>query len=87
MLGGFALSDELMGLLGTTDPYEYDDCSTRSDERLVSLVGQLGSKRASGYFAQLEVVELPEGTTDYRISEYDGFERVWYAVDGKIYDA
>lgn len=83
--GGFTLSEELMRLLNATSPYEYDEYSKRSDESLVGLVEHIGSKRASGAFAQLEVVTLPKNTTDYRITDYDGVETVWYVVDGKIH--
>lgn len=83
--GGFTLSDELVRLLNATSPYEYDEYSKRSDESLVRLVETLGSNRASGAFAELEVVTLPENTTDYRIADYDGVETVWYVVDGKIH--
>ena len=33
----------------------------------------------------LEVVELPDNTTDYLIEDYDGFETIYYVVDGKIH--
>jgi hypothetical protein len=46
----------------------------RSDPRLVALVEELG-KRVNGDFANLEIVEIPDGT-DYVIAEYDGFEHV-----------
>lgn len=83
--GGFTLSDELMVMLNATDPYAYSFYSERSNENLVRLVETLGTERASGSCAQLEVVTLPDNTTDYRISDYDGVESVLYVVDGKIH--
>ena len=35
----------------------------------------------------LEVVEIPDESTDYLIDEYDGAETVFYVVGGKIYTA
>lgn len=35
----------------------------------------------------LEVVEIPDESTDYIINEYDGAETVYYVVDGKIHFA
>ena len=47
----------------------------RDDKYLVEAVEKLGSKKASGYCAELRVVEIPDGT-DYYIDEYDGLEHV-----------
>ena len=33
---------------------------------------------------KLKVVEIPNIATDYLIEEYDGAEKVYYVVDGKI---
>lgn len=35
----------------------------------------------------LNVVEIPDESTDYLIDEYDGAETVYYVVGGKIYTA
>ena len=32
----------------------------------------------------LAVVEIPDGATDWMISNYDGMETVYFVVDGKI---
>jgi len=48
------------------------DC--RSDPALIQAVETLGTK-ASGSCADLQVVEIPDGT-DFIIKEYDGFESV-----------
>lgn len=29
---------------------------------------------------------LPEGTTDWFVTEYDGCESLWYVKDGKLYN-
>ena len=38
-----------------------------------------------GDFAKLEVVEIPDNTTDYEFDEEDGYESIIYVVDGKIH--
>jgi hypothetical protein len=47
----------------------------RDDPKLVQVVEMLGSEVASGSLAELEVVEIPDGT-DWVIDEYDGMEHV-----------
>lgn len=46
----------------------------RHDVDLVAVVEKLG-KKANGRYAELKVVEIPDGT-DYEISEYDGIEHI-----------
>ena len=46
----------------------------REDPNLIQVVEELGNG-ASGSLAQLEVVEIPDGT-EYTIEEYDGIEWV-----------
>lgn len=76
--GGFELSEKAREMLGV-NPYDIE----RNDPKLVQIVEELGEK-ASGSFANLQVVEIPDEATDFDISEYDGVETVIYVVDGKI---
>ena len=46
----------------------------RSDPDLVAAVEELG-KKASGSYAELKVVEIPDGV-EYQIEEYDGTEYI-----------
>ena len=46
----------------------------RDDPELISIVEKLGDT-ASGRFAELKIVEIPDGT-DYTIEEYDGLEHI-----------
>ena len=48
--------------------------SNRADPALVQAVEELGNK-AWGRYAELKVVEIPDGT-NYEIKEYDGLETV-----------
>ena len=76
--GGFGLSvaarKRYLELSGNSDSfcdYELD----RNDPILVQVVEELGSRRASGQFASLEVVEIPDGV-EWTISDYDGVETI-----------
>lgn len=72
--GGFGLSNEALNYMGldpeTTDVYEIP----RNDSRLVEAVETLG-ERANGSYAELKVVEIPDGI-DYYIHNYDGMESI-----------
>lgn len=76
--GGFGLSDEAVGMLRERWPecpgYIGSDPGVRANPELVSVVEELGSK-ASGRFAALAVVEVPDGVR-WHIEEYDGLECV-----------
>ena len=83
--GGFSLSDFACEKLGVEDDYlTLDELTT---DALASLIHEYGSEKCSGHYAKLEVVEIPDDCTDFEIDEYDGFERITYVVDGKIYHA
>lgn len=78
--GGFSLSDKAEAMfsarkgidagkyLGRMEEY-------RSDPDLIAVVEELGTQAASGRFAELKIVQIPD-ETDYVISEYDGMESV-----------
>ena len=77
--GGFNINETIAKKYGV-DAY---DESARYNENIINLI-ESGTD-CSGLFAQLEVVELPENTTDCEINDYDGFESIIYVVDGKIH--
>jgi hypothetical protein len=57
------------------DNYWYPGCALgRSDPALVQVVEELG-ELASGRFAELKVVEIPDGV-EWHIVEYDGMEHI-----------
>ena len=75
--GGFGLSElaqlryrELAGIPLSEFRWELD----RSDPHLVKVVEELGTQ-ANGKYANLKVVEIPDGVT-WQIDEYDGCEWV-----------
>ena len=77
--GGYRLSEEACQYLNTKNVYEYID--DRTNSKLVKCIETLGEK-ASGIFADLHVVEIPDDVNWY-IDEYDGKEiirekhRIW----------
>lgn len=94
--GSYGLSEKAAQFLGlhntpgTTDSdyvghmyYNYD--ADRTNPKLIECVETLGSK-ASGDFACLEVIEIPDEATDYTINNYDGWETIFYVLNGKIYE-
>ena len=69
-----------------TIPSEYffsKDNIDRSDPDLVDVIEELGVDRASGLYANLKIVEIPDDV-EWIITDYDGIEqveekhRVWY---------
>lgn len=83
--GGFSLSKkayEFLGLEWDGYGYAYNSIDLRTDRELVECVETLG-KEASGTFAQLKVIDIPDGV-NYQIKENDGRERIeeihrcWY---------
>lgn len=78
--GGFGLSDWAIEQLGVKSYYDID----RTDSRLIELVKNFPAKVGNA-FSALGVVTIPDESTDWEISNYDGLETVIYVVDGKIH--
>ena len=82
--GGFSLSTravKMLNELGKTDCLGID----RTDTDLIVLVEKKGTEFASGRYAKLKVVEIPDEATDWEIDEHDnGYEEIIAVVNGKI---
>lgn len=72
---GYGVADEFEALVE-----KYED--NRTAPELVAFVE--GHPDDCG---DLNVVEIPDESTDYLIDEYEGVETVFYVVNGKIYTA
>lgn len=83
--GGFGVSEEAMKVLGLNDASRFELERLRTDEKLIALIEERGSDFVSDDYAVLDVVEIPDDATDWRLKEYDGIESITYVVDGKIY--
>lgn len=77
--GGFGLSKKAeklyakkLGIPVKDIPYRWE--TNRADPLLIEVIEELG-KKASSYYAALEIRDLPKGTK-YIIHEYDGNEWV-----------
>ena len=58
--------------------YLYDkvsSCMPRNDADLIAVVESMGSEKASGDYAELRIVEIPDDI-EWEIDEYDGMEKV-----------
>ncbi len=47
----------------------------RTDENLIKAIETIGEKESSGRFAELKIVEIPDGI-EWEIDEYDGIESI-----------
>ena len=50
---------------------------SNKDKRLIAYIETFGSQAASDKYANLVVVDIPDGTA-YRICDYDGYEYIEY---------
>lgn len=80
--GGFGLSQEALKLLGVEHDGSYYTDVMRTDSLLVEVVEELG-ERASGEYARLKVVEIPEDV-QWSIRQHDGNE--WVAENHRTWD-
>ena len=85
--GGFSVSEDVYSELGMVwDGYGYLDNKAfgvesdnylgyRSHHKLISAIEKIGDKAASGMFAEILIVDIPDGV-EWEIYEYDGIETV-----------
>ena len=73
--GGFSVSNKFMEHYGIPISMAYD--IDRYDSRLIEYIETYGSEAASGWAANLVIVDIPPETY-YRINEYDGYEFIEY---------
>lgn len=62
------------------------ECSRTSPE-LIKMVEDFGLERASNNFSAMAIAFVPDKATDWWIDEYDGYEFVYYVLDGKRHRA
>lgn len=84
--GGFGLSDTAHALYcayASKDPDKYSNYDVaRDDPILLQVIAQLGIDECSGRYADLKVVEIPDGV-EWTIEENDGKE--WVAEAHRIW--
>lgn len=57
------------------DSYFSDRDIKRDDPILIQVIEELGSEVASGKYAKLTIIEIPDDV-NWQIAEYDGFEHI-----------
>lgn len=55
--------------------YRWSPDINRVDPDLISVIEELGTKNASGPYAELKIVEIPDGV-EWQINDYDGAETI-----------
>ena len=78
--GGFHTPKGFKALYPDTDAWDID----RADPRLVEYCENHPDELKFG-FTKLKVMELPDGTTDHYINDYDGAEEIIYVLNGKLH--
>lgn len=83
--GGFSVSEAVYNELGFKwDGYGYlnnelfgienNDCiAYRANEKLIAAIEKIGEEKASGSYAELRVVEVPDDI-EWEIDDHDGIE-------------
>lgn len=88
--GGFGVSVAVMNMLedfGLDYDMVYDDYNTRFNKDLINIIEEYGTNFCSGYVSNLQIVEISDNITDYKIKEYDGYETIIYVVNGLLFEA
>ena len=78
--GGYELSQDFLDKYG-----EELAVLKRNNPKLVSAVEEFGEDKASGFCANLRIVEIPDDFTDYSIENNNGAEYIIYVKNGKIH--
>lgn len=78
--GGMSISNEACKFIEDntgvkTWPHDYTDFNKRSDSELIKCIETIGKNNASGKYAKLEIITIPDDA-DYEITNYDGMESV-----------
>ena len=88
--GGFRLKKDIAKKYGW-DEWDVD----RTDQKLIELIEsginvsadepQLDDEDEDGDYRAIQVVNVPDEATDWKIIEYDGAEEIIYVLDGKMH--
>ena len=89
--GGFGLSDAFVKYLNSKYKTESGDSYTkysfeqdRTNPILVNAIKEFGCKKASAKCAQLYIDNIPDETSDFEITKYDGCETITYVLNSKL---
>lgn len=75
------------GSLDFLSDLPWDGEKDRANPEAIAYFEEHGKEAAFMEYSDPVVIELPDNTTDYMVTEYDGWESIIYVVDGKLYEA
>lgn len=78
--GGFGIRDDIIEKYNL---YGINEEDLRTNYILIDLIES--GKEVSAEYADLQVVDIPDESTDYIIDDYDGMESILYVIGGKIH--
>lgn len=81
--GGFKFSKAFMKAHPEIKDREY----VRTDPEFIKMVEDFGLEQASDNFSAMAIAFVPDEATDWWVDEYDGYESVYYVLDGKRHAA
>ena len=81
--GGFKFSKAFLEIYPEIKGEEY----SRTSPELIKMVEDFGLEQASSNFSALAIALVPDEATDWWIDEYDGYESVYYVLNGKRHKA
>ena len=78
--GGFGLSKEFK------EKYpNFNDSTERDNPKFIKALEEFGLENAGDEYADLEIIELKEGVTDWLIEDDDGCETLVFVQNGKLH--
>ena len=84
LFGGFRIKDEVIKKIwGDEDARFVDKDKMRVNAELIAMKER--GEDIEGHACHLVVVELPEGWTDWTVTEYDGLETLYAMTGSKIF--
>ena len=88
--GGYELPEEFFKMYPDKDRSEYNCYDktgrTRIDPDVISFIESYGPDGYEGPRSRVEIIDIPDDASDWKVYDHDGLEWVTYVHDGKIYE-
>lgn len=81
--GGFGFSK---AFIEVCPKIKHREC-LRTNPDIIKAIEDFGLDRASNNFSAIAIALVPDEATDWWIDKYDGWESVYYILDGKRHEA
>lgn len=89
--GGYELPEEFFKTHPDKDRQEYNRYDktgrTRIDPDVISFIETYGPDGYEGPWSRVEIIDIPDDASDWKVYDHDGLEYVAYVHDGKLYEA